>query len=622
MADKRTDPNSLSNPLSVVTRHISIDWKVDFSQKIFTGHVKLALEVLQDGVPNLILDTSDLSVSDVIDDASGEKLTFELKESQGALGAPLFIRLPSSAQTKGSKPCVKITYQTSSSASALGWLDPQQTAGKQHPYLFSQCQAIHARSILPCQDGPSVKTTYDAKVTVPCDLVCLMSAVGMSEEPFPSDGSLKTFSFKQSVPMPSYLIAIVVGALESRKIGPRSRVWSEKELVARAEYEFAETEQMLATAESLVGPYVWGEKDAPQYDLLILPPSFPYGGMENPCLTFVTPTLLAGDRSLAGVVAHEIAHSWTGNLVTNLSWEHFWLNEGFTVFCERKIVGRMKGEAHRQFCFVGGWKELYNAVQKFGEDQEFTRLIPRLEGGTDPDDAFSSVPYEKGSCFLYYLETLVGIKEFEAFLMAYINNFKYQSLSTQDWKDFFLQYFHEKAAAGAFECVEWDKWFYAPGMPPVKPQYDTTLVDVCTNLCERWSKASEDGNFEGFSLSDFEQMSSPQKIEFLAQLLLKPAVTTKCIQAMQQTYDLNRSTNAEIRFRWLRLKLRAGDESAIDGAIKMTAETGRMKFTRVLFRDLYAFPPARQRAIDAFQAERHNMHPITAKTVAKELGLA
>eukprot|EP00057_Strongylocentrotus_purpuratus_P034949 XP_797165.3 PREDICTED: leukotriene A-4 hydrolase [Strongylocentrotus purpuratus] len=617
MADKRKDPNSLSNISSIITRHISIIWNIDFTEKIFSGDVKLSLETLQDGVANLVLDTSSgLCVSEVTDDATGEKLTFEVKEPTGALGSPLSIRLPSSAQLKGSKLCININYKTSSSASAIGWLNPSQTAGKQFPYLYSQCQAIHARSLLPCQDSPSVKATYDAKVTVPRDLVCLMSAVRAGEEPCESDSSLKTYAFTQTVPMPSYLIAIVVGALESRQIGPRSRVWSEKEFVDRAAYEFSETETMLATAEALLGPYVWG-----QYDLLILPPSFPYGGMENPCLTFVTPTLLAGDRSLANVVAHEISHSWTGNLVTNCSWEHFWLNEGFTVFAERKIIGRMNSEKHRQFAFIGGWKDLYNSVTKYGEGHEFTRLLPPLEGGIDPDDAFSSVPYEKGSSFLFYLETLVGIDEFEGYLKAYIDKFKYTSLTTQDWKDFLLEYFHEKAAAGVFDCVEWDKWFFAPGMPPVRPQYDTSLVDHCTKLCERCSQAGE-GDFENFSSSDLESMSPAQKMEFLAQLLLKPALTTNRIQEMQRVYDMDKYTNAEIRFRWLRLRIKAGDESAIDGALKMATEAGRMKFTRVLFRDLYAFLPARQKAVDTFLAERHNMHPITAKTVAKDLEVA
>nr|XP_054751062.1 leukotriene A-4 hydrolase-like [Lytechinus pictus] len=615
MADNTKDPNSVSNISGIITKHISIEWNINFKEKIFTGDVKLTLETLQDGVANLILDTSsNLCISEVSDDATGEKLTFEVKEPLGALGSPLNIRLPSSAQSKGSKLCIKISYKTSSSASAIGWLEPSQTAGKQFPYLYSQCQAIHARSILPCQDSPSVKATYDAKVTVPCDLVCLMSAVRTGEEPCAIDNSLKTYTFRQTVPMPSYLIAIVVGALESRQIGPRSRVWSEKEFVDRAAFEFSETEHMLATAESLLGPYVWG-----QYDLLILPPSFPYGGMENPCLTFVTPTLLAGDRSLANVVAHEISHSWTGNLVTNCSWEHFWLNEGFTVFVERKILGRMNSEKHRQFAFIGGWKELYNSVSKYGEEHKFTQLLPSLEGGIDPDDAFSSVPYEKGSCFLFYLETLVGINEFEGYLKAYIDKFKYRSLTTQDWKDFFLEYFHEKAAAGVFDCVEWDKWFFAPGMPPIKPKYDTCLVDHCTELCEKWSQVGE-SNFEK-STGDLESMSPSQKIEFLAQLLLKKPLTYNLIQEMQGIYDMDKYTNAEIRFRWLRLRIKAGDESAIDSALKMATEAGRMKFTRVLFRDLYAFPSARQKAVDTFLAERHNMHPISAKTVAKDLEL-
>jgi leukotriene-A4 hydrolase len=214
--------------------------------------------------------------------------------------------------------------------------------------------------MFPCQDTPSVKVTYTAELTVPRELTALMSAVPTGSHEVPNDNSKKVFTFEQKVPVPSYLVAIAVGALESRQIGPRSYVWSEKEVIDQAADEFAQTEEMLQTAESLCGPYVWG-----RYDLLVLPPSFPYGGMENPCLTFVTPTLLAGDRSLANVIAHEICHSWTGNLVTNHNWEHFWLNEGFTVFIERKIASRLVDEKMRHFHCIGGWKALINSVLFF-----------------------------------------------------------------------------------------------------------------------------------------------------------------------------------------------------------------------------------------------------------------
>ncbi|XP_022105369.1 leukotriene A-4 hydrolase-like isoform X1 [Acanthaster planci] len=605
------DECSFSEPQRVVTTNLSLLWDVNFTDRKLSGSVQLDLRILCDDVAYLVLDTSGIEVFSVCDESSGEKLDFHFAEPNKAIGTALHIKLPSRAQNKGAELRIKISYETAPSASALQWLKPPQTAGKKHPYLFSQCQAIHARSMVPCQDTPGVKAPYQAKVTVPRELVALMSAVRLGEEPCPTDASKTTYLFQQSVPIPSYLIAIVVGLLESRTIGPRSRVWSEKENVDQGAYEFAETEQMLLTAESLLGPYVWG-----QYDLLILPPSFPYGGMENPCLTFVTPTLLAGDRSLANVVAHEISHSWTGNLVTNCSWEHFWLNEGFTVFAERKIAGRMHGEKERHFEAIGGWKELQNAVDRFGVSSPNTHLVPRLKG-VDPDDAFSTVPYEKGSTLLFYLETLVGSKEdFEAFLQSYINKYKYKSITTQQWKDYLFEYFHDKQSV--FDVVDWDAWFFQPGMPPLKPDFDTTLSSCCTELCLRWCRAAT-SDLKSFTKDDIASLTSKQVIEVLSQLLLEPPLSREHIQAMEGTYRFGDSGNTEVVFRWFRLCIRAGYEPIIPKALDFAVKWGRLKFTRPIFRDLFKFPAARDQAIATFQQHKDEMHPITAEMISKDL---
>ncbi|CAG2055124.1 unnamed protein product [Timema podura] len=375
-----------------------------------------------------ILDSRDEKILQISDQKTGISLDYSVDEPILSFGSKLSISLP---KVNDDSLVIRIKYETSPSAESLQWLKPEQTCGKKLPYLFSQCQPIHCRSMVPCQDTPSVKVTYTAEITVPSNLVALMSAI-KAGEPTPLDGSRSIYKFEQKVPIPTYLIALAVGALDFRKIGPRSNVWSEKEYVEKAAYEFADTEKMLQTAEEICGPYVWGI-----YDLLVLPPSFPYGGMENPCLTFVTPTLLldnalvvlsstaedgeievrisvgnlrlkycfennqfnrdqdkmadpalnkftppsnwdppplppdrpleqyiayvlanAGDRSLADVVVHEITHSWTGNLVTNRTFEHFWLNEGFTMFVERKILGRMFGDKYRHFSAIGGLKDL------------------------------------------------------------------------------------------------------------------------------------------------------------------------------------------------------------------------------------------------------------------------
>ncbi|XP_033647821.1 leukotriene A-4 hydrolase-like [Asterias rubens] len=611
MADSKADFCSFSDRQQVVTTKLSLDWDINFSERKINGSVQVAVRTLGNDVAKLVLDTKDLTIFSVCDEVTGEKLDFHLAEPDKALGTSLSIKLPSSAQTKGAECTIRITYETSPSALALQWLKPSQTAGKNHPYLFSQCQAIHARSMIPCQDTPGVKAPYEAKVTVPVDLVALMSAERLGDELCPSDSSKKTFLFKQSVPIPSYLIAIVVGLLESRTIGPRSKVWSEKENVDEGAYEFAETEEMLSIAEELMGPYVWG-----QYDLLILPPSFPYGGMENPCLTFVTATLLAGDRSLANVVAHEITHSWTGNLVTNCSWEHFWLNEGFTVFVERKIAARMHGEKQRHFEAIGGWKDLQNGVERFGVTHGYTNLIPSLKG-VNPDDAFSAVPYEKGSTLLFYLETLVGCKdEFEEFLRSYIQKFKHQSITTQDFKDYLLSYFQDKQSV--FDDVDWDAWFFQPGMPPIKPSYDTSLSSGCLDLCQRWCHSSST-DLHSFSSEDLKLLTSKQVVETLSLLLLEPPLSLQHIESMKDCYKLGASGNAEIKFRWYRLCIRAEYQPIIPQALDFAVKWGRLKFARILFGDLFKFGVARDQAIARFHQHKADMHPITAAMVEKDL---
>ena len=339
-----------------------------------------------------------------------------------------------------------------------------------------------------------------------------MSAVREGTGNLSPDGLNKEYRFKQNVPVQSYLIAIAVGDITSKQIGRRSHVWSEPEFINRSAYEFAETEKMLTTAESIMGSYVWGV-----YDMLILPPFFAFGGMENPCLTFVTPTLLAGDRSLANVIAHEIAHSWTGNLVTNKNWDHFWLNEGFTTFVERKIVGRLSGEPERQFRAIEGLNELKHLIDSDPKNP-FSKLVMDVRGH-DPNDATSSIPYEKGHTFLYYLEQKLGGPQiFEAFLREYVKKFKYTSIETKDFQNFLIKYFEDKPQI--LKTIDWDKWLYTTGMPPIIPKYDDSLVKESTALAQRWINANE-SDLPQFSTKDIAKMDSWQIIEF-------PQPTARC----------------------------------------------------------------------------------------------
>ncbi|XP_020782000.1 leukotriene A-4 hydrolase isoform X2 [Boleophthalmus pectinirostris] len=602
------DPCSFSSINSCLTKHLNLCLNVDFTKRALRGRVTLTVEALEDRFSTLTLDTRDLKIISV--SANGQEASFTLGSKHSFKGTPLEIRLPFDI-SRGQHVIVEVAYETSPSATALQWLTPEQTAGKMYPYLFSQCQAHHCRSMVPCQDSPSVKHTYYAQVSVPKDLVALMSAVHDGHEMDPQDSERIVYRFRQPVPMPSYLIAIVVGALESREIGPRSRVWSEKEYVDKAASEFSETEKMLQIAEQLAGPYVWG-----QYDVLVLPPSFPYGGMENPCLTFATPTVLAGDKSLAGVIAHEISHSWTGNLVTNKTWEHFWLNEGHTVYLERMIARCMESEQSRQFKAMGGWKELQDSVNTFGANSPLTNLVPSLQD-VDPDDAFSLIPYEKGFALLYHLEELMGGPEvFMEFVKSYIQMFAYSSVTTDQWKNYLFTYFKDKV--DILNKVDWNAWIYTPGMPPVKPQYDTTLADACIALSQKWIKAKEQ-DLEGFKESDVKTLSSSQLIELLTLLLQEDPLPLTHVKKMQDLYNLNSYTNSEIRFRWLRLCVRSKWEEMVPVALRMATEQGRLKYTRPLFREVYTFEKYREEAVRVFQAHRAGMHPVTAGLVAKAL---
>ncbi|XP_074758810.1 leukotriene A-4 hydrolase isoform X3 [Athene noctua] len=567
------DPSSFASPSCCLTRHLYLRCRVDFGARALRGAAAFTARAEREALRCLVLDTKDLQVFKVT--VNGQDAKFVFGEKHPFKGTPLEITLPFELR-RGQEAIVEISFESSPKSSALQWFSPEQTSGKKHPFLFSQCQATHCRAILPCQDTPAVKLTYYAEVPIPC-----------------------------------YLIALVVGALESRKIGPRTLVWAEKELVDKSAYEFAEAEAMLKTAEDLAGPYIWG-----QYDLLVLPPSFPYGGMENPCLTFVTPTLLAGDRSLSNVIAHEISHSWTGNLVTNKTWEHFWLNEGHTVYLERRIGGRLFGEQFRHFQALGGWRDLQNTINTLGDKNPVTNLIPNLNE-VDPDVAYSSVPYEKGFALLFYLEQLLGGPDvFIGFLKAYIQQFAYKSIVTEDWKKFLYSYFKDKV--DVLDKVDWNLWFHAPGMPPVKPTYDMTLANACVALSQRWIKAKE-SDLGSFSSADLKEMSSHQLIEFLALLLLEAPLPVSHVQRMQQVYDFNAINNSEIRFRWLRLCIKSKWEEAIPLALKMATDQGRMKFTRPLFRDLYSFDKCRDLAVKTFLEHRASMHPVTSMLVGKDL---
>ncbi|ORX89777.1 hypothetical protein K493DRAFT_232463 [Basidiobolus meristosporus CBS 931.73] len=611
-----SDPNTLANIDQVVTEHLALDLKVDFSKQRLVGNVLVTLKTLVDNVNEVILDTNHLVINGVYEGENPEKaLKYTLSEQDPKFGRALHISLASPASAN-QKIQITVCYETTKDSGALQWLEPSQTVGKKHPYLFTQCQPIHARSLVPCQDSPGIKITYSARIDTPAPLRALMSALRLNEEPEVS-GDSRIYRFEQKTTMPSYLIALVVGELEGIEIGPRTTVWSEPSMVKKCAEEFVDTEDFITVGEQLLTPYEWG-----RYDLLVLPSSFPYGGMENPCLTFVTPTLLAGDRSLVDVVAHEIAHSWMGNLVTTKSWENFWLNEGWTVFIERKIVGRLRGEPARQFGALQGVISLRGDIDFFGHENPLTCLCPRLRG-VDPDDAFSRVPYEKGFNLLYYLEQHLGGPEvFEPYMKAYVREFAGKALTTDEWKTFLYSYMektHGQEKVDLLDQVDWKAWLHTPGMPPVDNSFDQSLAHACTHLAGKWDKSRETP-FEP-SPNDLKEFSPSQKVFFLEKVLETQPMPHALLESMDKVYQLSEVQNSEIRFKWQMVCLKAEYQQIYPKVVQFITEQGRMKFTRPLYRALYKCPSGSQLAQETFIKHKNFYHPICARLVEKDLDL-
>lgn len=651
---RSADPTTLSEPLGPGRAHAvqhHFDLTVDFVGRRLIGYTDVHCQRNVTPPPDgedweLVLDAaSNLQVTDVqIAGASLECSQWCRDEAHAheVLGCAVRIKLPPGPT--GELLVVRVVYETASpgddgegGSSALQWLQPSQTAGKVFPYVFSQCQAIHARAMFPCQDTCECKVSYTAVVKCPAELTVLMSAlkdteIVQAEEPDweTPEGCGKEWmqhSFKQPLPVPPYLVAIVCAALDSRRVGPRTQVWSEKEMVDECAWEFADTEQFVAAGERLCGPYSWGI-----YDLLVLPPSFPYGGMENPCLTFVTPTLLAKDRSQVHVVAHEVSHSWSGNLVTNKTWEHFWLNEGLCVFIELKIIRDVYGGEEASLQLSERLKSLRESVNLFGSDHNFTRLTPDLSGGLDPDDAFSTVPYIKGMSLFCLLESLVGGEsKFQPFLKLYFETFKGSTVTSGQLRELYLEYFGKVAAEdpevamameGPIAALDWTALFTAPGLPEFMPSCNAGPVDEAFALAARWSAAGDDADaLAAFSADDVKDWGTTKLTVFLNTLLDDSehgggGLTTAGCARMADCYGFLLS-NCELRFRFLRMALGARWEGGVEPAKALATSQGRMKFTRPMYRALKAYDT--EVARETFLQHRSGYHPICAKMVARDL---
>jgi len=569
---------------------------------------------------------------------------FVLGAKHEVMGSALHVPLAPGTRA-GSTIKVAILYATTKDSTALQWLAKEQTQGKQFPYLFSQCQPIYARALAPLQDTPSLKITYTA--TVASVLPVLLSAIRVlppSEGPA-HDGKVigkdvVNYVYEQPVGIPSYLIAIASGNLRYKSFPTiegrswKSGVWAEPELLEACYWEFSEdTGRFLAKEEDIVGPYKFGV-----YDVLVLPPSFPYGGMENACLSFLTPTLLAGDRTLVDVVVHELTHSWFGNGITHAEATHFWLNEGWTTYIERLLQQCLHSPAERGFQYVIGSTALSEALKNHVDRPKYQRLVIDFEPGEDPDDAYSSIPYEKGSNFLLYLEqTLGGLDVFLPYIRDYVATFQGKSITTWDWKAHLYTYFERHGGQeklDALNSVDWDAWFYGEGLKlPVELSYDTTLADPAYNLAARWdtSRSISDVTNLGFSASDVHTFNSNQKIVFLERLATYAPLPSTHVGHLGTIYEVATSANAEIRLRFYNVALKDPSSLAasdfVGKALKWVTGRdgtgvikGRMKFCRPTFRAASKVNAAL--AKEYFSQSQEEFHPIARKLIEKDLASA
>jgi len=558
------DVHSCARPDLIRVRHLELEFDLRFDRKILDGVVTLHFDATDQ--PELALDTRDLVIHSV-ENAAG----FELGARDPILGTPLKIGLD--------KGCswVRVHYSTSPGASGLQWLDAPQTAGKQHPFLYTQSQAIHARSWIPLQDTPAVRVTFRGRVRTPPGLYAVMAAERAGEH------------FRMERPVPSYLIAMAAGALEFRTLGERAGVFAEPALIDVAAREFADTEAMIRAVEEMYGPYRWG-----RYDLLVLPPSFPFGGMENPCLTFATPTILAGDKSLVALVAHELAHSWSGNLVTNATWSDFWLNEGFTVYLERRILEKVYGREREEMEAVLGRRELDREMSSLPESDRVLHLELR---GRDPDDGCTLVPYEKGALLLRTIEREVGRNRFDAFLRGYFDHFAFQSITTSD----FLEYLRRELPTR----VPLEEWIFRPGVPAgaAEPESDAFRKVEEQSVC-------------------WEQGGSIQTNTWSTQLWLHFLRTLQMpdMARLDREFHLTESRNSEILFQWLLMAVRGVYEPAFPRMEEFLMTVGRRKFVKPLYSELMKTPEGQERARRIYARARPGYHPIAQTTLDAIVG--
>jgi leukotriene-A4 hydrolase len=586
------DVNSYAEPRKVALKHLSLDLAVDFNAHVLTGTATLELDWRDAAARDLVLDSRALQISKVeaLEGNAWREVPFEAAASDPVFGAKITIRLPAQ------RPKVRIAYATSPEASGLQWMPPALTVGKKAPLMFSQSQAIHARSWVPLQDTPGVRFTYDAQVTTPADVVALMSAD--NDPNVVRDGS---YRFQMQQPIPSYLLAIAVGDLVFRPISARAGVWAEPAMVDRAAHEFEDTEKMIVTAEKLYGAYRWG-----RYDILVLPPSFPFGGMENPRLTFATPTIIVGDKSLVSLIAHELAHSWSGNLVTNATWSDVWLNEGFTTYVESRIVEELYGREVADMENVVGQRGLRDELEKEVALADQVLALPPLIG-RDPDEALSGVAYVKGQWFLFFLEERFGRATFDAFLRRWFASHAFVSVDHAEFERFLNDELVSKWP-GKVTSAELRSWMHEPGLPAFAVAAISHRFDAVDLATAEWSSGRR-------KLVDLGSAAwgTYQWVRFLLQL--PKNVPLDKLAELDAAAHLTGTANPEIAERWYPLTVRSGYLAARPAIRAFLIAIGRRKLVKPLYEALANTDEGRTFARAVFAEARSNYHPITVAMV-------
>ncbi|HEV7777814.1 MAG TPA: M1 family metallopeptidase [Luteibacter sp.] len=585
------DPHSYAEPSVVRVTHLDLDLKVDFAHKQLDGQATLKLDWKNGTAQDLVLDTRDLKIAS-IEAVDGDGKTSPLKYALAArdkeLGSKLTIQAPKHPAA------VRIVYTTVPEASGLQWLTPAQTADKKQPLMFSQSESIHARSWVPLQDSPAIRFTYDAHVTAPKDVRVVMSALNDAKHPLDGD-----FRFSQTHPIPSYLLAIAAGDIAVRETGPRSAVYAEPSVVDKAAHEFEDTEKLIATTEKLYGPYAWG-----RYDLLVLPPSFPFGGMENPNMTFATPTVLVGDKSLVSLVSHELAHSWSGNLVTSAAWRDIWLNEGFTTYVQGRITEAVYGKALADEEALLSARGLEKDLADMPENSQ--KLAPEPHG-VGADDSLSDVAYTKGSWFLRTLEARFGRENFDNYLRGYFDHFAFQSIDTETMLAYMKTNLLDKYP-GKMSEAEVKEWVYGTGVPknaplPTSPRFDSI---------DKQREAFLAGTLTAGKL-DAKGWNTQEWMFFLDRL---PDVTPLAkIKEIDAAWHLTGTPNAEIGMRWYSHAIAAGDKDVWPAAGEHMQRIGRMYLTTPVYRAFAKTPEGLAYAEAIYAKAKSGYHPLTQQAI-------